>query len=201
VRCIQFFGYLQTLAIGAGKDHPVIAFPDTIIQPTYARDVGAAIAQLVLHPEIDGQTWTLGGQEQLTRYQIFQKFQNMIAHNKSVLGQDLQKPERLTHHQSLELHAKEQRGFAQIMNRWTPVGAIDYFAEDVTLDTAEKTKGFAELGLKASDTNLTFLRMGKAYLSNLSKANETKLFQWSTGCIDDNQEGSRAVDYSQGITH
>jgi len=190
--------YLHTLAIGANVDEPQIAFADTVIQPTYARDVGAAIAQLALHPEIDGQTWTLGGQEQLTRWEIFERFSNMIAHKDSNLGAYCQKPQRLNGPDSFELFRKEQLLFKQLMNRWTPIGACDYFAEDVTLDTCEKTKGFAELGIKPSDTNLTFVRLGKAYLSNLSKANETKLFTWTTGCLDEKAPGSKAIDFSSG---
>jgi uncharacterized protein YbjT (DUF2867 family) len=176
--------YLHTLAASCDTNDPIVAFADTVIQPTYARDVGAAIAQLALHPEIDGQTWTLGGQEAMSRYEIFNRFNNMVAHKESILGDALQRVKRLDNNDSYRVFAKEQLLFANPINRATPVGECDYFASDVTLENCDKTKGFAELGIKPSDTNLTFVRIGKGYLTNLSKANKHKLFTWETGCID-----------------
>lgn len=177
--------YMHTLARAANSDLPVIAFADTEIQPTYARDVGAAIAQLALHPEIDGQTWTLGGQESMTRAELYHRFSSMIAHKDSVIGAGAQRVKLLDNADSYKVFAKEQLFFSNVLNRVTPVNECDYFSTDVTLANVPKTKGFAELGIKPSDTNLTLLRIGKAYLSNLSPANSPKLFTWTTGCLDE----------------
>lgn len=193
--------YLHTLARAAEQTKPMIAFAETSIQPTYARDVGAAIAQLALHPEIDGQTWTLGGQEAMTRAELFQRFANMIAHNQSVLGQTTHRPQFLAGTDSFRQFAREQLFFANPLNRVTPQGECDYFSTDVTLDIVPKTKGFAELGIKPSDTNLTLLRVGKAYLSNLSTANSSKLFTWDSGCLDEGQRKLKNAGKATVGTH
>ena len=154
--------YLHSLASAAAtaKSH-IVPFADTRIQPTYARDVGAAVAQIALNPEIDGQVWTLGGTKTYTRGELYDTFRKMI--NRQIM--EVNPTTSLGAVGSLVQFLKDEAFYLHKSHRLTPIHSTDYFKSNVTLDTVPLTKGFKELGIEPTDTELAFIRVCRPYMS------------------------------------
>ncbi len=163
--------YLHYLAQNSKQFFNYVLCGDALVQPVFARDVGQAIAQIVSNPQIDGQTWTLGGDKVLSRYDLYYLMHSMINI----------RPIEITNISSADvLQAKalmEKFGVPKIISKRIPANA-DYLAADVTVANSPVTKGFAELGITPTPLEQLLIRMTRPYMSEYSNALHTKLSKW-----------------------
>lgn len=180
----QYMMRLAKLASNPLVQEVSIGAANTTIQPTYARDVGAAISQIALHPHIDGQVWTLGGEVTITRRDLFDLFQRIVGVGESpeLLARKIK---YLNRSQTLTKHfGEEYFGGSRVLNRVTTKGDIEYFLSDITLENSPKTKGFAELGIKPASFDSSLLRTAQNHLLPGAPSNQEKLFSFKTGGLD-----------------
>eukprot|EP00461_Guttulinopsis_vulgaris_P004445 UN04447 len=185
--------YVNRLARQAATlidDDLYVAAADTLVQPTYARDVGAAIAQIALHPQIDGQLWTLGGSHVVSRRELFETLCRMVGHegHEAFEARDIH---NMGPFDTILRHFKEEHlrlSSNQQLYRDTQVGDVFYFLEDITTDKYSKTKGFEELGIKPASFDSTFLRLVQPYMQSTAPAAQEKLFSFRSGGLEDHKK-------------
>jgi NADH dehydrogenase (ubiquinone) 1 alpha subcomplex subunit 9 len=150
-----------------------ITFSEGRVQPIFVRDVALAIAQIADNPQIDGQTWTLGGTKSFTRAELYYHLVGMIRLEQV-------KAEVMTNEDSIRWSKFMKRfPFFNKFYQNIPNYAPDYFAADTTVAASAPTKGLAELGIPPTEFDHILLKMAHFHMSEVSQALQpSSLWNW-----------------------
>lgn len=159
--------YIHWLANLARSIHPLRFIPDSNaqIQPTFSRDIAMAIAQIVANPQIDGQTWTLGGDKVMTRGQLYEHIYKMIEPFHERVPRHLTTDETEKIYRVYEtLSVPDLFRFPLAPNSVLPTASSDFYGQDVTVKNSATTKGFAELGITPTPFNNIMVKLLREYI-------------------------------------